>query len=424
MNYLEQSEEIIVKLLHYFITDKNYNPVILHGAKNEIWLENLDNEYKIIRIVSNYIHNDEQLEYDVLRTKQIMKSIKKKTLSLKIPTLSIFVNLGENVHLDKEKNVDNITCLKATNLDDLVKNNTILECFPDINKTLDYKEEGMNLFLKLTSEINKKTEKDAKEAEKIFGPKKPIVTYTLIFINILVFMAMYLFGNGSEDSLTLLTFGANYRPLILEFNQYYRLITSSFLHIGILHLLFNMYALYIIGAQIENFYGKAKYLIIYLGSAIFGSLLSICFPGAVYVRYKIAGKFRKNHNLRLSLKSFVLARAEYVYIAFARHVPVAARCCLCQILRKLLCSRILYKMQTDILLLVQIFRFALLRYGNPVTALKARTRTHWKHRLYIHLCKYCIDIPDLTKATAPAPFSLILSGTGRTLLSAKRRDIP
>ena len=281
MNYLEQSEEIIVKLLHYFITDKNYNPVILHGAKNEIWLENLDNEYKIIRIVSNYIHNDEQLEYDVLRTKQIMKSIKKKTLSLKVPTLSIFVNLGENVHLDKEKSVDNITCLKVTNLDDVVKNNTILEFFPDINKTLDYKEEGMNLFLKLTSEINKKTEKDAKEAEKIFGPKKPIVTYTLIFINILVFMAMYLFGNGSEDSLTLLNFGANYRPLILEFNQYYRLITSSFLHIGILHLLFNMYALYIIGAQIENFYGKFKYLIIYLGSAIFGSLLSICFHDGI-----------------------------------------------------------------------------------------------------------------------------------------------
>ncbi len=281
MNYLEKNEEVIVKLLHYFITDKNYNPVILHGAKNEIWLENLDSDYKIIRIVSNYIHNDEQLDFDVYRTKQIMKSIKKKTLSLKVPTLSIFVNLGENVHLDKEKNIDNITCLKVENLDDVIKNNTILECFPDISKTKEYKEEGMNLFLKLTSEINKKTEQDAKEAEKIFGPKKPIITYTLIFINVLVFMAMYLFGNGSEDSLTLLIFGANYRNLILDFNQYYRLITSSFLHIGILHLLFNMYALYIIGAQIENFYGKVKYLIIYLGSAIFGSLLSICFHDGI-----------------------------------------------------------------------------------------------------------------------------------------------
>ena len=278
---LEKNEELIVKLLHYFITDKNYNPVILHGAKNEIWLENLESDYKIIRIVSNYIHNDEQLNFDVLRTKQIMKSIKKKTLSLKVPTLSIFVNLGDNVHIDKEKKIDNITCLKVENLDDVVKNNDVLEIFPDINKTLDYKEEGMNLFLKLTSDINKKTENDAKEAEKIFGPKKPIVTYTLIFINIMVFLAMYLFGNGSEDSLTLLMFGANYRELVLNYHEYYRLITSSFLHIGILHLLFNMYALYIIGAQIENFFGKFKYIIIYLGSAIFASLLSICFHSGI-----------------------------------------------------------------------------------------------------------------------------------------------
>ena len=39
-----------MKLLHYFITEKNYNPIILQGAENEIWLENLDSTYKIIRI--------------------------------------------------------------------------------------------------------------------------------------------------------------------------------------------------------------------------------------------------------------------------------------------------------------------------------------------------------------------------------------
>ena len=73
MNYTisKQNEELVMKLLHYFITDQNYNPVILRGAQNEIWLENLDSDYKIIRIVSNYIHNDEQLDYDIFKTKQI-----------------------------------------------------------------------------------------------------------------------------------------------------------------------------------------------------------------------------------------------------------------------------------------------------------------------------------------------------------------
>ena len=283
MNYTvsKENEEIIMKLLHYFITDQNYNPVVLHGAKDEIWLENLDSEYKIIRIVSNYIHNDEQLDFDIYRTKQIMKSIKKKTLSLTVPTLSIFVNLGDNVHMDKETNYDFITCLNVKSMSDIVKNNTVLEAFPDIKKTLSYKEEGMNLFVKLTSEINQKTEQDAIMAEDVFKPKKPIVTYVLILINVIVFLAMYLLGAGSEDSLTLLRFGANNRELVLDFHQYYRLFTSSFLHIGVLHLFFNMYALYIIGPQVENFFGKIKYCLIYFGSAICGSLMSICFSNSI-----------------------------------------------------------------------------------------------------------------------------------------------
>ena len=58
---------ITMKLLHYFITIKNYNPIIVQGAKNEIWLENLGEDIKIVRIVNNYIHNDEQMEFDVFK---------------------------------------------------------------------------------------------------------------------------------------------------------------------------------------------------------------------------------------------------------------------------------------------------------------------------------------------------------------------
>ena len=275
-----EQEEIVMKLLHYFITTKNYNPVVLHGAKNEIWLENLNSDYKIIRIVSNYIHNDEQLNFDIYRTKQIMKSIKKKTFSFKVPTLSIFLNLGDNVNL-QENDYDFIKCLNVKNIDDIAKSNSLLEIFPDINKNLDYKEEGMELFIKLTGEINKKTEDDAIKAEDVFKVKKPVVTYAIIIINILVFISMYLFGNGSNDALTLIKFGANNRYFVTELNQYYRLITSCFIHIGLLHLLFNCYALYVIGSQIENFYGKVKYIIIYLVSGISGSLLSICFGNSL-----------------------------------------------------------------------------------------------------------------------------------------------
>ena len=50
-----------------------------------------------------------------------------------------------------------------------------------------------------------------------------------------------------------------------------------FLHIGLFHLICNMYSLYIIGNSVENFFGKWKYLIIYFISGISGSILSLAF---------------------------------------------------------------------------------------------------------------------------------------------------
>ena len=62
--------------------------------------------------------------------------------------------------------------------------------------------------------------------------------------------------------------------------QYYRLITGMFLHGSIIHLFLNCYSLYIVGSQIESFFGKIKYLIIYLFSGLTGSLLSITLSGS------------------------------------------------------------------------------------------------------------------------------------------------
>ena len=54
---LDSKNMLVMKLLHYFIIDKNYNPIILKGAENEFWLENLDEDYRIVRIVTGTILN-------------------------------------------------------------------------------------------------------------------------------------------------------------------------------------------------------------------------------------------------------------------------------------------------------------------------------------------------------------------------------
>ena len=131
---IDQKNELVMKLLHYFITVEGYNPIVLHGAENELWLENLDNPYKIVRIVSNYIHNNEQYNFDLFKTKKILDMIKRKTFSLKMRNLNIFIDLGENVDLESTSFAD---CIYIKNETDFSKYHFVIEQFPAIINKLN-----------------------------------------------------------------------------------------------------------------------------------------------------------------------------------------------------------------------------------------------------------------------------------------------
>ena len=264
---MNQKNEIVIKLLHYFITDLNYNPIILQGIENEIWLENLDCDYKVVRIVSSHIHNDEQLQFDVYKTKRIMSKIKAKTFTFHLPILSIYTDFGEDLPLPKEKNIDSMYLLSEN---DLSKYQNVLKHLPDISQKMKFTEEGMQLFLKITNDINRKNLSDAKKNQEVFEPKVPVVTYALIGANIVIFLIMMLSGHFNYITNLFCNYGDAVRM-----GQYYRLLTSAFIHGGILHLVVNMYSLYIVGSQVESYMGKFKYCIIYLFSAFIGNLLSI-----------------------------------------------------------------------------------------------------------------------------------------------------
>lgn len=274
---INKKDEIVMKLVHYFITKENYSPIVVAGAKDEIWLENENGPYRIIRINSNYIHNNEQFDFDLYKTRSIVKQIKKKTFSFKVSTMNILLDVNDQVSLTEEKD---ILPLKIEKIEDLTRNKVVKKTFPKIREEIFNAKDGMDLIINVTKDINKKTAKENEKYDEIFKPKNVIVTPVLIGVNILMFVLMYIFGVGSEDVNTLLSFGAMYGPLVRN-GEVYRLITAAFLHVGIIHLVFNMYALNVIGTQIEKLLGKTKYLLIYLISAISGSLLSMIFTDSV-----------------------------------------------------------------------------------------------------------------------------------------------
>jgi rhomboid protease GluP len=94
-------------------------------------------------------------------------------------------------------------------------------------------------------------------------------------VNILVWLIMSALGSHTNPEI-LVMFGAKVNELIIQ-GQLWRLVTPIFLHIGIVHLIFNTYAIYGFGSQIERFFGTARFVGLYLASGIAGVIASFCF---------------------------------------------------------------------------------------------------------------------------------------------------
>ncbi len=273
---ITKKDEITMRLVHYFITEKNYTPIVVKGVKDEIWLENQEEVYKIVRINSNYIHNNEQLESDIYKLKNVIHQIKRKTLSFTMNALNILLDVNEDVRVDSDKTIKNVY---LKNIDE-TKNTLIAELFPGIEDKLLIDQAGIELIFNVTQDINAKTEKNNRIYEAIFKNKKIVVTYVLIAICAIMYLISLL--AGGTDALTLYKLGA-VAPTAIKSGEIWRLLTGTFLHGGLIHLLVNMYSLFIIGTQLETYLGKGKFLTVYLVSAISGSLMSSLFTNAISV---------------------------------------------------------------------------------------------------------------------------------------------
>ncbi len=108
------------------------------------------------------------------------------------------------------------------------------------------------------------------------GPdRSTFSTWLLLAINTCVFIAATVAG-GTENSETLLNFGAMFDPLIAN-GEYWRLFTAMFLHIGFTHLFVNSFALYAFGPLVERLFGHSRFVIIYLLGGLTGSVVSYLF---------------------------------------------------------------------------------------------------------------------------------------------------
>ena len=102
--------------------------------------------------------------------------------------------------------------------------------------------------------------------------KTPLVTYILLGLTVLMFAAQQLSLQIANVDYPFVLLG-KINELILQ-GQLWRLLTPALLHSNLLHIAFNMYALYVFGTRLEPVYGHARFLMLYLLGAFGGNVLS------------------------------------------------------------------------------------------------------------------------------------------------------
>ena len=128
--------------------------------------------------------------------------------------------------------------------------------------------------------INKPPLSQKEKVSELLSLFKPtegyFITPILLNLNIAVFIIMAITGVNIvlPDNGSLLLWGANFRPVTLD-GEWWRLISSCFLHIGVFHLLMNMYALLYIGLLLEPYLGKSRFISAYVITGIAGSTASL-----------------------------------------------------------------------------------------------------------------------------------------------------
>ena len=162
----------------------------------------------------------------------------------------------------------------------------------------------------MTEQPENPTTETPRERIRIKTPQaKPVVTIILIGFTVIVFALQFPRTPGSVNDL-LFVLGGKFNALIAQ-GQVWRLITPVFLHASVPHLAFNMYALYVIGRNLERFYGHGRFLLLYFLGAFGGNVLSYVLSPA--------------NSLGASTALFAILAAEGVFIIGNRKLFGAQR---------------------------------------------------------------------------------------------------
>lgn len=273
-------------LLYSLVVTHEYRIIHISPDHKEVWLEGLGNKQApIIRVYRYDLDWSTWLQRDMEKTVFQVANFRKQLRKSKLAAVNIYVSTYPPVDdwefrvqepLEKNHATVNSVIVHEGNFENSCNRISNL-IGKEVKVEVEYEEEEALYPLKqLVLDASARAIKKEKE---LFQFGKPLFTYLFIAIQLIAFFFLEMNG-GSQNTETLIKFGAKFNPLILE-GEWWRFFTPIFLHIGIIHLLLNTLALYYLGTAVERIYGNTRFLFVYLFAGFAGSLASFVYTPSI-----------------------------------------------------------------------------------------------------------------------------------------------
>lgn len=303
----EKSQYTMYTIAHQLATGHGYEVLYLNNNVPEIWLEKLvDKTSRIVRISTIGFDWKNHLKKDVAIVFQKTKAMRKLLQGKHVEVHNVYISphtpidsweILKKPMIVQEKNPIKMNVYYLSG-EEWITEQSRLETnigisLEEQNNSFSQEEIERDIHRKKV-ELYQKIQEKKKTEEGLFSNGKPIITYLLIAINAILYLLLE-FNGGSESNETLIEFGAKFNPLIMD-GEWWRVITSMFLHIGLFHFISNMLFLYYFGALAEKIYGSSRFFLIYMLAGIGGSIASFAFvanlsAGASGALYGLFGAF-------------------------------------------------------------------------------------------------------------------------------------
>lgn len=282
---LNIESEFVLNLVTYFTQQENY---LFIGNENEIWLENLSHpKVQLIYINAQKRMTAMHASYITHKADIISKQIKRKFLMPRIQIL--ILNACEFDAVVENNEQQYVPIVNVENAEDAYHNKILNGLFPMISK-FNLNANMAEIAIKLQAETRRRATNEVRMARlKV----TPIVNNTYVVLLIVCFAYLWFRTRELPSNFVAIHYGSTYNPLIVA-GEYWRLITSAFMHLEPMHLMFNAVFIYRFGAMVESVLGKWRMAVIILVSAITASLFSFALSpnhslGASGVAYGFIG---------------------------------------------------------------------------------------------------------------------------------------